>query len=566
MTRTEFVSRHSIEQVFKDHRITLKGDGNERKAVCPFHSDTNPSLMVNVHENTWFCHGGCGGGGVIDFMARMEKITPVEFLKKHQIDSDNFHPSVAPAAPARLVMEKCYDYRDALGNVRFQVVRCKPKTFRQRHLDSKGAWVWGMEGIDRLLYRLPEVLKSQMVWIVEGEKDADNLSALGMCATCNVGGAGKWLDGYTESLAGKDIIICGDNDDAGRKHVELVFDSIAGKVKTARLVRVPAPHKDVSDFIEAEGKDKANSELNRLVMESTIFVKGIKLPIFTMVELESKYRDHATRLDQCTLNLARWLPSLKDNVRGLVPGEVILILGDTGTGKTALLQSIALHAKPLPTLMFEMELPDTLLYERFVAAERNMTCRDVESAYRTCQDSLGSFSLTASFPHLFMCTQPKLSVDEMESIILRSELKIGKKPLVVIIDYVQLLGGIGNRYEKTSDAAEAIKRLAKSTGTICVVASQVHRNEYGGPEITLHSGKDSGALENSAGLVLGAWRDSEDKKLLYVRVLKNTKGISGQTIPCNFNGETMRVTERSKIADSDVPMVNVWCNHANQDK
>ena len=63
-----------------------------------------------------------------------------------------------------------------------------------------------MEGVERVLYNLPAVTKSQEGWICEGEKDADNLTALGYVATCNVGGAGKWLDGYTESLKGKDVV------------------------------------------------------------------------------------------------------------------------------------------------------------------------------------------------------------------------------------------------------------------------------------------------------------------------------------------------------------------------
>ena len=61
-------------------------------------------------------------------------------------------------------------------------------------------------------------------------------------------------------------------------------------------------------------------------------------------------------------------------------------------------------------------------------------------------------------------------------------------------------------------------------------------------EPKLHDAKDSGSIENSAGLVLGAWRP--DHGTMLIKVLKNTKGKSGIVIECNFDGSTMQLTER----------------------
>ncbi len=75
------------------------------------------------------------------------------------------------------------------------------------------------ECVRRVLYRLPEVIKAQTVCVTEGGKDADNLAKIGITATCNCGGAGKWRDDYSESLRGKDVVILGDDDEPGRAHV-----------------------------------------------------------------------------------------------------------------------------------------------------------------------------------------------------------------------------------------------------------------------------------------------------------------------------------------------------------
>jgi replicative DNA helicase len=122
---------------------------------------------------------------------------------------------------------------------------------------------------------------------------------------------------------------------------------------------------------------------------------------------------------------------------------------------------------------------------------------------------------------------------------------------------MQLVGAEGKtRYERASFVAEQLKIIAKDTKTIIVCLSQIarppvdkhgHRREV----VTLESGKDSGSIENSSGLVIGAWRPNETT--IRLCILKNTKGRSGATIDCNFDGETMVITEKSKIEDEDVP-------------
>ena len=59
-----------------------------------------------------------------------------------------------------------------------------------------------MDGVERLPYRLPDLLAAAEaeVWVVEGEKDVETLRAAGETATCNPGGAGKWLPAFSQYL------------------------------------------------------------------------------------------------------------------------------------------------------------------------------------------------------------------------------------------------------------------------------------------------------------------------------------------------------------------------------
>jgi hypothetical protein len=159
-----------------------------------------------------------------------------------------------------------YDYCDEAECPLYQVVRWDPKNFSQRRRDGNDGWVWNLNGVRRLLYRLPELISSnhaETVFIAEGEKDVDNVRSLGLVATTNPGGAGKWRDGYNGPLRGRHVVILPDNDDKGREHAEQVARSLQGEAASIRVLMLPGLPEagDVSDWIAAGG---TREELLRL--------------------------------------------------------------------------------------------------------------------------------------------------------------------------------------------------------------------------------------------------------------------------------------------------------------
>src|SRR5262249_4725641 len=123
--------------------------------------------------------------------------------------------------------------------------------------------------VERVLYRLPELLAaapSVSVFVCEGEKDADALAGLGLVATTNPGGAGKWRWEYNEPLHGRVVVLLPDNDKAGRQHAEVVTRSLQGIATTVKVVALPGlPEKgDLSDWLTAGG---TRESLERLVAD-----------------------------------------------------------------------------------------------------------------------------------------------------------------------------------------------------------------------------------------------------------------------------------------------------------
>src|SRR5262249_28658539 len=145
-----------------------------------------------------------------------------------------------------------YDYRDETGALLYQVERFEPKSFRQRQPDGGGKWIYKLENVRRVLYRLPELLKypDACVFVCEGEKDADRVASLDHCATTVA--CGDWTDDCVNALAGRDVLILEDNDEAGRKKALEAATALYGAAKTIRIVRLPnLPDKgDVSDWLD----------------------------------------------------------------------------------------------------------------------------------------------------------------------------------------------------------------------------------------------------------------------------------------------------------------------------
>jgi len=224
-------------------------------ARCPAHEDRRASLTVSEGDNggaVLHCHAGCEPAAVVAALG----LTLADLMPTPTANRTNGKP--------RIVAK--YDYRNESGELVFQVVRYEPKDFRQRRPKLGGGWDWSVKGVRQVPYRLPELLAepARPVFVVEGEKDVDNLARIKVLATCNAGGAGKWTSEHAQHLCGRKVIILPDNDDPGRKHAQQVAATLQGIAETIRIVELPnLPSKgDASDWIAAGG---TKDELKRLI-------------------------------------------------------------------------------------------------------------------------------------------------------------------------------------------------------------------------------------------------------------------------------------------------------------
>jgi hypothetical protein len=261
-------------QTYFEARLTgqrFSRSGGNFMTKCPFHADGKASLSLHFGKGAWKCFAGCGQGGVVDFERKFSTCDS-------EIAAANI-AEICGLSDLRLFRQKpeaTYVYRDEDGNVLFEKLRFPGKKFSQRAPSGDGRWVYKLDGVRKVLYNLPELVRASDVAVTEGEKDADNVNVLNLAAhggnpstrfvaTTNFEGAGVWRPEYSPFFTGKHTIIFEDNDAAGRASAVLKASSIFPYAHDVRVVRLPGlgEHGDVSDYLQTHDAKDLLAEIRK---------------------------------------------------------------------------------------------------------------------------------------------------------------------------------------------------------------------------------------------------------------------------------------------------------------
>ncbi len=307
---------------YSQHISHASLSGSQANGQCPFHDDSHASFSANVDTGLWKCHAGCGEGNARLFAERLGVDPP----------SENVRGTKGEVITG-------YEYKDEDCHHLFRICRTIPKGFFGQRYEG-GQWINGLKEVRRVLYCLPEILKTPVVYIVEGEKDVDRLWALGKPATCNPGGAGKWRDEYSESLTVKRAVVIPDNDHPGEAHALQVAKSLLPFAEAVKIVHLPGlgPRKekhgeDISDWLDG-GHTK--EELAEAVKRALLVNPENSFP---------HYREQTVRKE---IKLQTWEEFLSTTpekreytINGILPDSgLVVLLGRGKHGKSTL----AVHA------------------------------------------------------------------------------------------------------------------------------------------------------------------------------------------------------------------------------
>jgi len=560
------IKRISIRRLLTDSGVSfVKAGPAEFKCCCPLpdHKDTNASFYVNDDQNVFKCHGCGKSGSVIDLVMELEKLpvkAAIARLSNKEDEKEPIKVKVVPKvsknqAPPKLTDE--FIYKNETGTPVFFVKRFLDsdggKTFRQGYINDKGVEIMSMKDVKRIPYNLHLFGAEGILWHAEGEKCAEALWSIGLTGTTTAGGSGGWLDAYSSYYKDRDVVILPDHDEPGEKYCKEVMDSLRHVAKSIRVLRLGGPGRkkgfDVADFIkelkdefeaENDGRDSTDavrSHLEQRANSCIPIVKGVELNISSMTDMKNMHKNSAKDSKGRTLDIANFLPSLQGVVRKLRTGDCVVLKGPTGSAKTLFAQAVARWASPMKVLVFEIELAQEDMFARWAAMENDCEINDVHKLYEK-----GGDVKTTGIDHIYVCPCSKPTPQYIEETIRNSELVIGERPGLVIIDYIQLVAWPerSSRYERFSNIAESFRVMPNTTRTIFIVISQVARpdsNIKGERVPSRYDSKESGSIETSATLMLDI-APGKVQTIKKITVLKDThSSLEGQSAEVGFIGE-----------------------------
>ena len=354
----------------------LLGDPNRKlSSKDELRFGSNGSLVVDIRDGKVFDHEAKTGGGLLWLIERQTKCKgreAVEWMNEHgfTIASDelpalphtNGHANGAakkprwgflPGIPDEAQLVSTFDYTDQNGALHYQVCRFewpapgKPKgydkSFRQRRPDpsKSSGWAWNIKGVvTPLPYQLPDLIEAvasdATIFIAEGEKTCDALRALGVPATCNSGGAGKWDPALNPWFKGANVVILPDNDEPGRHHRDLIASQLKGVARAIKVLTLPGlPEKgDAADWAAAGGTADDLYELAQGAAPAEGTGLATRLGLVLWQDLGKPKEPH------------EWLCK-----KWVTSGEVAVIAGPSQSGKTFAVFDLAMCiARGLPWL------------------------------------------------------------------------------------------------------------------------------------------------------------------------------------------------------------------------
>lgn len=261
-----------------------KRSGKGWQVRCPAHDDRNPSLSIDAGDDGRVlvnCHAGC----TIDAVCRALAIAQADLFPDrmngnthamHTHKKARTYPTLdaAIASAARLTGGEhagTWNYRTGDGADAFHVFRFNladgSKQFRPVHHNGAGFVLGDPPGM-LPLYRLPDLQGASRVWITEGEKAADAARSIGLTATTSAHGSKSASKTDWRPLAGKEVLILPDGDEAGEHYaasVAAILHGLGCKVRIVRLPDLPVGG-DIFDWIEA--RECVESETIRAGIEA----------------------------------------------------------------------------------------------------------------------------------------------------------------------------------------------------------------------------------------------------------------------------------------------------------
>jgi energy-coupling factor transporter ATP-binding protein EcfA2 len=503
---------------------------------CPAHDDSTPSFSIREFEGrpVFRCFSGCSREGI------------GAALKARGLEIDSGRDAG---------WETVYAIKDAQGKRIAEHVRVDRAEGKVVFWRPKLSEI-GLRVVDLPLYGI-ELLAgkpSEPVVLTEGEKAADAAKRAGLLALGTVTGAATApSEAVLSVLAGRKVYLWPDNDDDGREHMARIARTLAKlEIRHALVTWPDAPKKgDAADFFgSGHGLEEFWSLIPRKA-GSRLLWEGIKPAIseldkFTMGDFSGR--------------ITTGIPKLDRRLRGgMRPGELVLIGAPTGSGKTTLVQQMAVAAargNGGTVLLVSPEMSLESLAEREIIRESGRPLWDrnpwlgAGPMREACIAEHARAAGRIQQERLSVAILDRASVS-MDDIVEAAEETDDLR--LVVIDYAQEVANADPnlpRYLQVGEVGGRSIDLASRLKVPVVVASQVNTIKEG--RSRTYTFRETAVLEHKASVILILdvdWLEQGGERVVEAAHLVCTKNRSGQTfrLPVHYEPALYRISDVDSI-------------------
>ena len=221
------------------------------------------------------------------------------------------------------------------------------------------------------------------------------------------------------------------------------------------------------------------------------------------------------------------------------PGELAMLIGDTGLGKTAWLQNLVVATPNLKCLYLSLEVHDHLIYRRFMQIANGMSKEDVVELHSVDKDEELRKAILPIEHINIMTIAPEIG--SMKQLI------IELAPKIVVIDTIDVIKSnyINDPFNKMEKIVNELKQLAVQESIIIIGVSHISKGASFEPRLSVHSAKGNSVIEQKADKVIGIMGDRESTRRI-VKALKS-RDESRFQLAFTFDYSTFRFKETNNV-------------------
>lgn len=239
--------------------------------------------------------------------------------------------------------------------------------------------------------------------------------------------------------------------------------------------------------------------------------------------------------------LSTGFDELNRRTGGFHGGELILIAGRPGMGKSSFAVNIAEHVcinNKKTVALFNLEMPREQIVNRIICSQAMVNASKIRTGDITGEDweKIGAIVDRVATAPMYIDDTASITVSEIRAKCRR--LKQTKNLEMIVIDYLQLMQSSGradNRQQEISEISRSLKILAKELNIPVIALSQLSRASEGRSDKRpmLSDLRESGAIEQDADMVMFLYRDeyynkdTDEKNLAECIIAKNRSGETG---------------------------------------